>query len=84
MSLEDFKQCLNQAIERNAFLERELGKEENLLESVQKLKDEARGLRQESSVQQKQDKLQAPVLGLGKLGGQTWLRRPQVLCHPLP
>lgn len=43
MSLEDFEQRLNQAIERNAFLESELDEKENLLESVQRLKDEARG-----------------------------------------
>lgn len=45
MSLEDFEQRLNQAIERNAFLESELDEKENLLESVQRLKDEARGPR---------------------------------------
>jgi len=45
MSLEDFEQRLNQAIERNAFLESELDEKENLLESVQRLKDEARGQR---------------------------------------
>lgn len=43
MSLEDFELRLNQAIERNAFLESELDEKENLLESVQRLKDEARG-----------------------------------------
>lgn len=43
MSLEDFEQRLNQAIERNAFLESELDEKESLLESVQRLKDEARG-----------------------------------------
>lgn len=43
MSLEDFEQRLNQAIERNAFLESELDEKENLLVSVQRLKDEARG-----------------------------------------
>nr|7E1T_C Chain C, Isoform 2 of Nuclear distribution protein nudE homolog 1 [Homo sapiens]7E1T_D Chain D, Isoform 2 of Nuclear distribution protein nudE homolog 1 [Homo sapiens] len=36
MSLEDFEQRLNQAIERNAFLESELDEKENLLESVQR------------------------------------------------
>ncbi|XP_069021555.1 nuclear distribution protein nudE homolog 1-like [Embiotoca jacksoni] len=54
MSLEDFEQRMNQAIERNAFLESELDEKENLLESVQRLKDEARDLRQELAVQQKQ------------------------------
>ncbi|XP_030068911.1 nuclear distribution protein nudE homolog 1 isoform X2 [Microcaecilia unicolor] len=56
MSLEDFEQRLNQAIERNAFLESELDEKENLLESVQRLKDEARDLRQELAVQEKQEK----------------------------
>ncbi|XP_033023368.1 nuclear distribution protein nudE homolog 1 isoform X1 [Lacerta agilis] len=54
MSLEDFEQRMNQAIERNAFLESELDEKENLLESVQRLKDEARDLRQELAVQQKE------------------------------
>lgn len=43
MSLEDFEQRMNQVIERNAFLESELDEKENLLESIQRLKDEARG-----------------------------------------
>lgn len=43
MSLEDFETRLNQAIERNAFLESELDEKESLLVSVQRLKDEARG-----------------------------------------
>ncbi|CAG02246.1 unnamed protein product [Tetraodon nigroviridis] len=43
MSLEDFEQRMNQVIERNAFLESELDEKEDLLESVQRLKDEARG-----------------------------------------
>ncbi|KAA8585545.1 hypothetical protein FQN60_004239 [Etheostoma spectabile] len=54
MSLEDFEQRMNHVIERNAFLESELDEKENLLESVQRLKDEARDLRQELAVQQKQ------------------------------
>lgn len=56
MSLEDFEQRMNHVIERNAFLESELDEKENLLESVQRLKDEARDLRQELAVQQKQDR----------------------------
>ncbi|XP_077387354.1 nuclear distribution protein nudE homolog 1-like isoform X2 [Festucalex cinctus] len=54
MSLEDFELRMNQAIERNAFLESELDDKENLLESVQRLKDEARDLRQELAVRRKQ------------------------------
>ena len=45
VSLEDFEGRLNQAIERNAFLESELDEKESLLVSVQRLKDEARGER---------------------------------------
>ncbi|XP_054991715.1 nuclear distribution protein nudE homolog 1 isoform X1 [Sorex araneus] len=66
MSLEDFEQRLNQAIERNAFLESELDEKENLLESVQRLKDEARDLRQELAVQQKQEKPRTPMPGSGE------------------
>ncbi|KAJ8254108.1 hypothetical protein COCON_G00207200 [Conger conger] len=50
VSLEDFEARLNQAIERNAFLESELDEKESLLVSVQRLKDEARDLRQELAV----------------------------------
>ncbi|XP_063171058.1 nuclear distribution protein nudE homolog 1 isoform X2 [Candoia aspera] len=62
-TLEDFEQRLNQAIERNAFLESELDEKESLLESVQRLKDEARDLRQELAVQQKQEKPKAAAEG---------------------
>ncbi|KAJ7987551.1 hypothetical protein DPEC_G00327660 [Dallia pectoralis] len=53
VSLEDFEQRLNQAIERNAFLENELDEKESLLVSVQRLKDEARDLRQELAVRER-------------------------------
>uniref|UniRef100_A0A3Q3W0J8 NUDE domain-containing protein n=1 Tax=Mola mola TaxID=94237 RepID=A0A3Q3W0J8_MOLML len=53
-SLENFEQRLNQAIERNAFLESELDEKESLLVSVQRLKDEARDLRQELAVRERQ------------------------------
>uniref|UniRef100_A0A3Q4GY44 NudE neurodevelopment protein 1 n=1 Tax=Neolamprologus brichardi TaxID=32507 RepID=A0A3Q4GY44_NEOBR len=69
MSLEDFEQRMNQVIERNAFLESELDEKENLLESVQRLKDEARDLRQELAVQQKQ---------------QVQERKPSFSSAPLP
>ncbi|XP_067860355.1 nuclear distribution protein nudE-like 1 isoform X1 [Heptranchias perlo] len=55
VSLEDFEQRLNQAIERNAFLESELDEKESLLVSVQRLKDEARDLRQELAVRERQE-----------------------------
>uniref|UniRef100_A0A3P8W7N0 NudE neurodevelopment protein 1-like 1a n=1 Tax=Cynoglossus semilaevis TaxID=244447 RepID=A0A3P8W7N0_CYNSE len=54
VSLENFEQRLNQAIERNAFLESELDEKESLLVSVQRLKDEARDLRQELAVKERQ------------------------------
>ncbi|KAM8878395.1 nuclear distribution protein nudE homolog 1-like [Spinachia spinachia] len=63
MSLEDFEQRMNHVIERNAFLESELDEKENLLESVQRLKDEARDLRQELAVRQKERR---PSSRLGK------------------
>ncbi|XP_037545630.1 nuclear distribution protein nudE homolog 1 [Nematolebias whitei] len=63
MSLEDFEQRMNQVIERNAFLESELDEKENMLESVQRLKDEARDLRQELAVRQKERR---PSSSLGK------------------
>jgi hypothetical protein len=43
VSLEDFDVQLNRAIERNAFLENELDEKASLQETVQRLKDEARG-----------------------------------------
>ena len=42
-SLEEFDTRLNTAIERNAFLENELEEKEQLMITVQRLKDEARG-----------------------------------------
>lgn len=54
VSLENFEGRLNQAIERNAFLESELDEKESLLVSVQRLKDEARDLRQELAVRERQ------------------------------
>lgn len=51
-SLEDFEARLNQAIERNAFLESELDEKEALKVSVQRLKDESRDLRQEIVIHQ--------------------------------
>ena len=42
-SLEEFDARLNSAIERNAFLENELEEKEELIITVQRLKDEARG-----------------------------------------
>lgn len=50
ISLEDFELKLNQAIERNAFLENELDEKESMKVTVQRLKDEARDLKQEIAV----------------------------------
>ncbi|XP_077590427.1 nuclear distribution protein nudE-like 1-B isoform X2 [Stigmatopora nigra] len=61
VSLEDFEGRLNQAIERNAFLESELDEKESLLVSVQRLKDEARDLRQELAVRDRTtERMSAP------------------------
>ncbi|XP_064478010.1 nuclear distribution protein nudE homolog 1-like isoform X2 [Ornithodoros turicata] len=51
-SLEEFESKLNSAIERNAFLESELDEKEEMGFMVQRLKDEARDLRQELQIQQ--------------------------------
>ncbi|XP_032418455.1 nuclear distribution protein nudE homolog 1-B [Xiphophorus hellerii] len=76
MSLEDFEQRMNQVIERNAFLESELDEKENLLESVQRLKDEARDLRHELAVRQKERR---PSSSLGKDSD-----RSEMLCSSPP
>ncbi|CAG5126503.1 unnamed protein product [Candidula unifasciata] len=55
VSLEDFELRLNQAIERNAFLESELDEKGVLLDTVQRLKDEARDLKSEIDVRQHQE-----------------------------
>ncbi|XP_066293222.1 nuclear distribution protein nudE-like 1 isoform X3 [Branchiostoma lanceolatum] len=50
VSLEEFDGRLNSAIERNAFLESELEEKDQLMETIQRLKDEARDLRLELNV----------------------------------
>ncbi|KAL3877780.1 hypothetical protein ACJMK2_035431 [Sinanodonta woodiana] len=55
VSLEDFESRLNQAIERNAFLESELDEKETLAITVQRMKDEARDLRHELDAQSRTD-----------------------------
>ena len=49
-TLEDFEQRLNQALERNAYLENELEEKDQLHATIQRLKDEARDLRLEMSL----------------------------------
>lgn len=51
-SLEDFESKLNHQIEKNVLLENELGEKEELEVVVQRLKDEARDLKCELTVQQ--------------------------------
>ena len=50
VSLEEFERRLNEAIERNAFLESELEEKDALATTVQRLKDETRDLCQELTV----------------------------------
>ena len=45
VSLDDFEQRLNQTLERNAFLESELDEKDSLTVTVQRLHDEARGIK---------------------------------------
>lgn len=52
-SLEEFESRLNNAIERNAFLESELDEKEQLSVMVQRLKEETRDLKQELHVQKR-------------------------------
>ncbi|CAH8872931.1 unnamed protein product [Trichobilharzia szidati] len=54
VTLEDFESRLNQAIERNAFLENELDEKEDLIVTVQRLKDETRDLHQELAITRRQ------------------------------
>jgi myosin heavy subunit len=60
VSLEDFERRLNEAIERNAFLESELEEKDTLAITVQRLKDETRDLCQELAVQKQKGDLVAP------------------------
>ncbi|CAH8643561.1 unnamed protein product [Heterobilharzia americana] len=54
VTLEDFESRLNQSIERNAFLENELDEKEDLVVTVQRLKDETRDLHQELAIARRQ------------------------------
>ena len=51
-SLGEFESKLNEALERNAILESELDEKDELSEAVQRLRDEARDLKQELAVRQ--------------------------------
>ncbi|KAF7255201.1 hypothetical protein EG68_07604 [Paragonimus skrjabini miyazakii] len=54
VSLEDFESQLNKAIERNAILENELDEKEDLIVTVQRLKEETRDLHQELAITRRQ------------------------------
>ncbi|XP_075894213.1 nuclear distribution protein nudE homolog 1-A-like isoform X2 [Nelusetta ayraudi] len=82
MSLEDFEQRMNHVIERNAFLESELDEKENLLESVQRLKDEARDLRQELAVRQKERRPSSSLGKDGDRGDATSAANPSIPATP--
>ncbi|KAK3928574.1 Nuclear distribution protein nudE-like 1-A [Frankliniella fusca] len=56
VSLGEFETKMNLAIERNALLESELDEKESLQAMVQRLKDEARDMKQEIVVQKRQEK----------------------------
>lgn len=51
-SLGEFESKLNEALERNSILEMELDDKDELAETVQRLRDEARDLKQEIAVRQ--------------------------------
>nr|XP_057904566.1 nuclear distribution protein nudE homolog 1-like [Doryrhamphus excisus]XP_057904567.1 nuclear distribution protein nudE homolog 1-like [Doryrhamphus excisus]XP_057904568.1 nuclear distribution protein nudE homolog 1-like [Doryrhamphus excisus] len=87
MSLDDFELRMNQVIERNAFLESELDEKENLLESVQRLKDEARDLKQELAVQQKQqipDRSRPTLNGVTREPSSTTTTSAPTAPYPTP
>jgi hypothetical protein len=54
-SLAEFEAKINEALERNAILESELDEKDELAETVQRLRDESRDLRQELAVRQKKE-----------------------------
>uniref|UniRef100_A0A1E1X3K3 Putative lis1-interacting protein nude n=1 Tax=Amblyomma aureolatum TaxID=187763 RepID=A0A1E1X3K3_9ACAR len=79
-SLEEFESKLNQAIERNAFLESELDDKEAMSFMVQRLKDEARDLKQELMIQQSVHKEQQAA---GSLPPDSPPRRESTGTTPL-
>ncbi|XP_074647761.1 nuclear distribution protein nudE homolog 1-like isoform X2 [Tubulanus polymorphus] len=70
VSLEDFELRLNQAIERNAFLESELDEKELLQTTIQRLKDESRDLKQELAITKvdSDEELHEPENHIQKIG----------------
>ncbi|XP_075559223.1 nuclear distribution protein nudE-like 1 isoform X3 [Dermacentor variabilis] len=81
-SLEEFESKLNQAIERNAFLESELDEKEAMSFMVQRLKDEARDLKQELMIQQSVHKEQTTPF-VPDAPSPLVQRRESMGCAPL-
>ncbi|KAK3598350.1 hypothetical protein CHS0354_003371 [Potamilus streckersoni] len=88
VSLEDFESRLNQAIERNAFLESELDEKETLAITVQRMKDEARDLRHELDAQSRTESSRnyntnslngAEGIGENDVGTQVVMRKDRLL-----
>ena len=74
-SLGEFEAKLNEMLERNAILESELDEKDALAETVQRLRDEARDLKQELAVRQHRSN---SIMVAGDLkkhinSGQTWV-----------
>ncbi|ESO89001.1 hypothetical protein LOTGIDRAFT_209939 [Lottia gigantea] len=93
VSLEDFEARLNLAIERNAFLESELDEKETLAETVQRLRDESRDLKQELHVREHHevikntsetiaDKTQEKLVDSGYSGSKTAKSEPVTPTTP--
>ncbi|XP_037093649.1 nuclear distribution protein nudE-like 1-B [Pollicipes pollicipes] len=76
VSLEDFEGRLNQALERNAFLESELDEKETLREMVQRLKDESRDLRQELVIRDRHEPAGQPDNDRSALDSNKLLEEP--------
>lgn len=68
-SLGEFESKLNEALERNSILEMELDDKDELAETVQRLRDEARDLKQEIAV--RQQKAQKEITNQGQMNVNT-------------
>lgn len=75
-TLEDFETKFNSQIEKNVLLENELGEKSELEEVIQRLKDEARELREELLVQQ------TKRISISESHNSTAI--PQQQSHPTP
>ncbi|KAI1291086.1 Nuclear distribution protein nudE -like protein 1 [Halotydeus destructor] len=75
-SLDDFEARLSEQIERNVLLENELGEKDELEVIVQRLKDEAKELRQELLVQQQQSPSPLTSSSVNSVSQSSVLSRP--------